>query len=490
MTVLLSHLLQDDTSLPRGGDVAIAGLTADSRQVKPGFLFAALPGVKVDGATFIDKALASGAAAVICALGAYNGPAPVIAVEHPRRMLALAAARFYDKQPETIVAVTGTNGKTSVTVFVRQIWAAMGFRAASLGTIGVVGPEGAEYLAHTTPDPVQLAELAAKLRNDGVKHLAIEASSHGLEQNRLDGLHLAAGAFTNLTRDHLDYHATFENYFAAKLRLFDELLPQSSAAVINMDVPESAMVLAHATRAGLLPFRVGRNGVELKLLEAHTSGLEQLLTLESAKGRHEVALPLVGEFQISNALVAAGLVIASGGEITQALHALESLKGAKGRLELVATTPEGGNVFVDYAHTPDALQNALQALRPSTKGKLVIVFGCGGDRDKGKRPIMGEIATRMADHAIVTDDNPRSEDAAVIRREVLKGTTGAEEIGDRANAIAAGVARLRGGDSLLIAGKGHEEGQLVGAKTLHFSDHEAVNAALAGETYVTGDANA
>jgi len=239
-------------------DVAIAGLTADSRQVKPGFLFAALPGVKVDGSTFIDKALASGAAAVICAKGAYNGSTPVIAVDHPRRLLALAAARFYDKQPETIVAVTGTNGKTSVSVFVRQIWASMGFRAASLGTIGVVGPEGAEYLAHTTPDPVQLAELAAKLRSDGVKHLAVEASSHGLEQNRLDGLHLAAGAFTNLTRDHLDYHGTFENYFAAKLRLFDELLPQSSAAVINMDVPEAAMVLAHATRAGLLPFRVGR----------------------------------------------------------------------------------------------------------------------------------------------------------------------------------------------------------------------------------------
>ena len=327
------------------------------------------------------------------------------------------------------------------------------------------------------------------MRNDGVQHLAIEASSHGLEQCRLDGLRLTAGAFTNLTRDHLDYHGTFENYFAAKLRLFDELLPQSSAAVINMDVAEGAIVLEHALRAGLRPFRIGRNGLELKLLEARSSGLEQLLTLETCKGRHEVALPLVGDFQVSNALVAAGLVIASGGETTLALHALESLKGAKGRLELVGTTVEGGSVFVDYAHTPDALVNALQALRPSTKGKLVVVFGCGGDRDKGKRPIMGEIAVRLADHAIVTDDNPRSENPAIIRREVLEGAKGAEEIGDRAKAIAAGVASLRGGDSLLIAGKGHEEGQIVGSQVLAFSDHAAALSALAGKAYVAGASN-
>jgi UDP-N-acetylmuramoyl-L-alanyl-D-glutamate--2,6-diaminopimelate ligase len=481
--VQLSFLLKDDAPLPKGGDVAISGITADSREIKPGFLFAALPGTKVDGASFIDKAFATGAAAVLCQKGAYSGKAAVIAVENPRRLLALAAARFYDEQPETIVAVTGTNGKTSVTVFVRQIWTAMGFRAASLGTIGVVGPEGGQYLTHTTPDPVQLAELAAKLREDGVKHLAIEASSHGLEQNRLDGLQLTAGAFTNITRDHLDYHLTFENYFKAKLRLFDELLSQGSVAVINMDVPEGAEVLAHAKAAGLRPFLVGRNGVDLKLIACQASGLEQLLTIESARGRHEVALPLVGEFQVSNALVAAGLVIAAGGEPSQALHALESLKGAKGRLEHVGTAPSGGGIFVDYAHTPDALENALKALRPATQGKLIVAFGCGGDRDKGKRPIMGEIAQALANHVIVTDDNPRGELAAQIRKEVLVGASGAQEIGNRAAAIRAGIEMLQDGDVFLIAGKGHEEGQIIGGKTLPFSDHEAVKAALRGDDY-------
>ena len=483
MTVLLSHLLKQDAPLPQGGDMAISGVTADSRKVEPGFLFAALPGSKVDGAQFIASALAAGAAAVICETGAAKGQGPLIPVAEPRRLLALVAARFYDLQPETIVAVTGTNGKTSVAVFVRQIWAAMGFRAASLGTIGVVGPEGAKYLAHTTPDPVQLAALCAELRHDGVKHLAIEASSHGLEQNRLDGLRLTAGAFTNITRDHLDYHGSFENYFKAKLRLFDALLPQASAAVINMDVPESAEVLAHAKKAGLRPFLVGRNGVDLKLLDAKTSGLEQLVTLESAKGRHEVALPLVGAFQISNALVAAGLVIASGGEITLALHALESLKGAKGRLEHVGQANGGGGIFVDYAHTPDALENVLHALRPATERRLIVAFGCGGDRDKGKRPLMGEIAQRLADDVIVTDDNPRSEVAADIRKQILAGATRATEIGDRAKAIRTGIERMKPGDVFLIAGKGHEEGQIVGAKTLPFSDHDAVRAALRGEDY-------
>ncbi|MDE2383226.1 MAG: UDP-N-acetylmuramoyl-L-alanyl-D-glutamate--2,6-diaminopimelate ligase [Alphaproteobacteria bacterium] len=483
MTTLLSHLLGADAALPNGKDAVITGLTADSREVKPGFLFAALPGTKVDGAQFIAKAFEARAAAVICAKGAYAGPHPVIAVDNPRRLLALAAARFHDAQPETIVAVTGTNGKTSVSVFVRQIWAAMGFRAASLGTIGVVGPDGAEYLAHTTPDPVQLAALAAKLRQDGVKHLAIEASSHGLEQNRLDGLRLSAGAFTNITRDHLDYHKTFENYFAAKLRLFDALLPQGAPAVINMDVPESAQVVAHVLKAGLRPFRVGRNGVELKLLDVKQAGLEQLLTVETAAGRYEVALPLVGDFQVSNALVAAGLVIAVGGEPVQTLHALESLKGAKGRLDWVGNAASGGGVFVDYAHTPDALENVLRALRPATTGRLIVAFGCGGDRDKGKRPQMGEIATRLADHVIVTDDNPRSEEAAQIRREILAGAKGAIEIGDRAKAIRAGVEMMQPGDVFLVAGKGHEEGQIVGGKVLPFSDHEAVRAALRGEDY-------
>jgi UDP-N-acetylmuramoyl-L-alanyl-D-glutamate--2,6-diaminopimelate ligase len=478
--MLLSRLLMTDAGLPASGDVMISGITADSREVKPGFLFAALPGARSDGATFIMQALKAGAAAVICGKGISGD---VISVENPRRILALVASRFYEKQPDTIVAVTGTNGKTSVSVFVRQIWAAMGFRAASLGTIGVVGPDGAEYLAHTTPDPVKLAQLAAKMREDHIDHLAIEASSHGLEQHRLDGLRLTAGAFTNITRDHLDYHLTFENYFAAKMRLFDQLLPQGAAAVINMDSPQAADVLRHVEKAGLRPFTVGRVGRDLKLVEAKQDGLEQHLTLQTPVGIHQVALPLVGEFQISNALVAAGLVIASGGETSLVLHALESLKGAKGRLELVGLTGSGGSVFVDYAHTPDALENVLQTLRASTSGKLIVAFGCGGDRDKGKRPLMGAIASKLADYVIVTDDNPRSEMPAQIRQEVLAGAISATEIGDRASAIASGIALLKHGDIFLVAGKGHEVGQIVGDKNLPFSDHDAVKAALRGEVY-------
>ena len=483
MSIALSHLLQGDALLPKGGDVQILDLTADSREVQPGFLFAALPGAKADGATFIDNAFAQGAAAVICKTGSYQGKHSVISVENPRLLLAHMAGRFYDRQPETIVAVTGTNGKTSVAVFVRQIWEAMGFRAASLGTIGVVGPNGTIELGHTTPDAIAMAKLAAQLRADHVQHLVIEASSHGIEQNRLDGLRLTAAGFTNLTRDHLDYHGTLENYFAAKLQLFERLLPNGAGAVINMDSDYAPAVLAAAHKAGLVPFRVGRAGVELKLLEAEASGLGQLLTIETLKGTRQVALPLVGSFQVSNALVAAGLVIAAGGEMELALHALESLKGARGRLELVGTGASGGDVFVDYAHTPDALENVLQALRPTTRKKLIVVFGCGGDRDKGKRPLMGEIAARLADQVIVTDDNPRSEAPEIIRREILAGAVKAENIGDRASAIRTAVAAMRNGDVVLIAGKGHETGQQVGAIKLPFVDHDAVTAALKGEAY-------
>ncbi len=483
MTILLSRLLQQDASLPSGGDVLVLGITSDSRDVKPGFLFAALPGTKVDGSAYIAKAFASGAVAAICQRGSYQGAGLVIESDNPRRLLALMAARFYDRQPDTIVAVTGTNGKTSVSVFVRQIWAAMGFRAASLGTIGVVGPDGSEYLAHTTPDPVQLAALAAKLRDDHVQHLAIEASSHGLAQYRLDGLRLTAGAFTNLTQDHLDYHHSFEAYFAAKMRLFDELLPPGAAAVINMDSPQGADVLRHALKAQLVPFKVGRNGDDLKLVQSTANGLGQELVIESKALQHRVSLPLVGDFQVSNALVAAGLVIASGGEIGLVLHALESLKGASGRLELVGVTGAGASVFVDYAHTPDALENAISALRPYVKGKLLVVFGCGGDRDKGKRPLMAAAVAKHADVAYLTDDNPRTEDPAQIRREALLGAPHAIEIGDRAKAIATAVHALEAGDILLVAGKGHEEGQTIGKTVLPFKDHDAVAAAIAGKIY-------
>jgi UDP-N-acetylmuramoyl-L-alanyl-D-glutamate--2,6-diaminopimelate ligase len=483
MTVLLSHLLQHDAAMPGGFDVGVQGITSDSREVKSGFVFAALLGTKVDGSAFIAKAFANGAVAAIGLPGSYQGTGLMIETKNPRRLLALMASRLYDRQPDTIVAVTGTNGKTSVSVFVRQIWAAMGFRAASLGTIGVVGPDGAEYLAHTTPDPVQLSALAAKLRDDHVDHLAIEASSHGLAQFRLDGLRLTAGAFTNLTQDHLDYHHSFEAYFEAKMRLFDELLPRGSTAVINMDSPQGADVLQHALNAGLVPFTVGRNGDDLKLLQSTANGLGQELVIESKLGQHRVSLPLVGEFQVSNALVAAGLVIASGGEIGLALHALESLKGASGRLELVGVTGTGASVFVDYAHTPDALENAIMALKPYAKGKLHVVFGCGGDRDKGKRPLMAAAVAKNADVAYLTDDNPRTEDPAQIRMEALVGAPNAIEIGDRAKAIATAVAALQQDDILLVAGKGHEEGQTIGTTIIPFKDHDAVAAAIAGVSY-------
>lgn len=483
MTHYLSQLLKDDAALPEGGDVVVSGLTADSRAVKPGFVFAALPGTKVDGGAFIPQAFAQGAAAVMCQAGTYGGEGPVVHSDNPRRLLALMAARFYHQQPDTIVAVTGTNGKTSVAVFVRQIWAALGFRAASLGTIGVVGPDSTIELKHTTPDPVQLAQIMAKLSDDKIDHLAIEASSHGLSQYRLDGLRLTAGAFTNLTRDHLDYHATLEDYFAAKMRLFAELLPAGAGAVINMDSPQGADVLLIAEQRGLLPFTVGHAGTSLKLLSATRNGLGQQLKIQAKNHVYDVALPLVGEFQTSNALVAAGLVIAAGGEEALVLHALESLKGAKGRLELVGVAKNGASVFVDYAHTPDALENAIEALRPYVNGKLAVVLGCGGDRDKGKRPIMGEIAARLADLVIVTDDNPRGEDASTIRKEIMRAAPDAQEIGNRAAAIAAAVNALNAGDVLLVAGKGHEEGQIIGAETLPFSDHDAVLAALRGEIY-------
>ncbi len=488
MNISLARLLAKDVDHPDGADrLTVTGITADSRAVAPGFVFAALPGTKVDGTQYLEQAFAQGAVAAIVPKGFTHAKGVVIPSDNPRRLLAMIAARFAGEQPETIVAVTGTNGKTSVSVFVRQIWKAMGFRAASLGTIGVVGPEGAQYLSHTTPDPVQLATLAASLRADHVKHLAVEASSHGLAQYRLDGLQLTAAAFTNLTRDHLDYHHTFEDYFDAKMRLFEELLPVGSPAVINMDSEHADEVVARAKKRGLLICGVGRKGNCIKLVDVKQDGLEQHLTIAHDNGRgvetYRVALPLVGDFQASNALVAAGLVIASGGEASQTFHALESLVGATGRLELVGRSVSGASVFVDYAHTPDALENAILALRPFTRGKLHVVFGCGGDRDGGKRPLMGAVATKLADHVVVTDDNPRSEDAAAIRRAVLVGAVGAEEIGDRAQAIRVCVDALQEGDVLLIAGKGHEEGQIVGTRTIPFSDHEAARAALKGETY-------
>jgi UDP-N-acetylmuramoyl-L-alanyl-D-glutamate--2,6-diaminopimelate ligase len=481
----LSRLIMDDAVVPAGAsELHIAGLTSDSREVQPGFLFAALPGVKADGVEFLKDAQAKGALAAIAPAHAPDIPGLVVVrTENPRRLLALAAARYFGPQPETIVAVTGTNGKTSVSVFVRQIWSAMGFRAASLGTIGIVGPEGSTYLAHTTPDPVSLHNSLSQLAKDHVQHLAIEASSHGLAQSRLDGVRIAAGAFTNLTRDHLDYHKTFEDYFDAKMLLFERLLVHGAPAVINADTAQSDEILRRCKAVGLAPFMVGEKGREIRIVSAEQADNGQLLKLEMEDGQHDVPLPLVGGFQASNAVVAAGLVIATGGEPALVRHTLASLKGATGRLELVGAKDNGGRVFVDYAHTPDAIETALMALRPSVVGKLHVVFGCGGDRDKGKRPLMAQAATNNADVVYVTDDNPRSEDPASIRKETMLGAPDAIEIGDRAEAIAVAVAKLGAGDVLLVAGKGHELGQTIGRETKPFSDHDAVKAALSGLAY-------
>jgi UDP-N-acetylmuramoyl-L-alanyl-D-glutamate--2,6-diaminopimelate ligase len=484
MGMTLAKLLGGEVTVAEAlGALPVAGLTADSREVQTGFVFAALPGTVVDGAKFIEQALAKGAIAAIAAKGAFKGGGAVVETANPRQLFAHMAGRFFGRQPDLTVAVTGTNGKTSVAAFVRQIWASMGVRAASIGTVGVVGPSGSEYLSHTTPDPVELHKLLAKLAEDHVDNLALEASSHGLAQYRLDGIRFSAGAFTNLTRDHLDYHATLEDYFDAKMRLFEELLPAGAPAVINVDTPFGVDVVKRAKAKGLTIFTVGTQGADLKLLSSRRDGMGQHLQIQAPRGSHSVYLPLVGDFQTSNALVAAGLVIATGGEETMVLHALESLRGAKGRLDLVSKSKMGASVFVDYAHTPDALENAIVSLRPYTDGKLVVVFGCGGDRDKGKRPLMGAIVAKHADVAIVTDDNPRTEDAAIIRAEIMKACPKAQNIGDRARAIRKGVEGLRAGDILLVAGKGHEEGQTVGKTVLPFSDHAAVMAAIAGEDY-------
>jgi UDP-N-acetylmuramoyl-L-alanyl-D-glutamate--2,6-diaminopimelate ligase len=481
----LARLVQQDGQISAGhADVLVAGITADSRKVETGFLFAALAGVKADGAQFLQDAKSRGAIAAIASNDAADvAGLTLVRTDNPRRLLALAASRFYSAQPDTIVAVTGTNGKTSVSVFVRQIWAEMGFRAASLGTIGIVGPEGTTYLAHTTPDPVDLHKSVAALAEDHVQHLAVEASSHGLAQHRLDGLRISAAAFTNLTRDHLDYHKTFDQYFDAKMMLFERLLTEGSTAVINADIAEAEEIAKRCKVAGLSVFTVGVNGKDIRILSSAQTENGQLLRLAMVDGEFDVPLPLVGGFQASNAVVAAGLVLATGGEPALVRHALASLKGATGRLELVGTKVNGARIYVDYAHTPDAVETALQALRPSTLGKLHVVFGCGGDRDKGKRPLMAQAATAYADVVYVTDDNPRTEDAAAIRREALVGAPHAHEIADRAEAIATVVSKLNLGDVLLVAGKGHEQGQTIGHVTIPFSDHDAVKAALDGKKY-------
>jgi UDP-N-acetylmuramoyl-L-alanyl-D-glutamate--2,6-diaminopimelate ligase len=459
-------------------DAAVAGLTADSRAVAPGFIFFALAGVKADGMAFAAKALAAGAVAVV---GDRAPPEDVagsyLRVADARASLSLAAAKFYPRQPQNIVAVTGTSGKTSVADFTRQIFAFCGYAAASLGTIGVIKPSGAVYGSLTTPDPLTLHKTLDALAEEGVTHLAMEASSHGLDQRRLDGVNISAAGFTNLSRDHLDYHADLEAYFSAKLRLFTDLLPDDGTAVIAADGEFSGRVIETCAARGLKVFIVGAKGKDIRLAGMSAEDFDQRLTLVFEGVETIARLPLAGAFQAENALVAAGLAIAVGAPAEKVFAALEHLKGAPGRLERVGDV-DGAPVFVDYAHKPDALEKALAALRPFARNRLILVFGCGGDRDAGKRPIMGEIAVRGADLVIVTDDNPRGEQPARIRAQILAAAPGAREIGDRASAISAGVSELRAGDVLLIAGKGHETGQIVGSDILPFSDHAQARAAL------------
>ena len=462
------------------GDFAlreIVGIASDSRKVRPGDVFFALPGTKDDGFRHAGDALAKGAAAIVAEREAPFAGAPFIRVADARAALARAAARLFPRQPGTIVAVTGTSGKTSVAAFTRQIWASLGREAASLGTIGVVSGPLTVYGSLTTPDPIVLHQTLGRLAEAGVTHLALEASSHGLDQKRLDGVRLAAGAFTNLTRDHMDYHATAADYLAAKLRLFRELLPDGAPAIVDADNDVASSVIEAARERGLSLFSVGAKGEAIRLASVDRAGLASTLELDFGGRRRRVALPLPGDFQISNALVAAGLCIATGGEADAVFKALQSLEGAPGRLERIGEI-RGAAVFVDYAHKPDALEKALAALRPYVRGRLILVFGCGGDRDAGKRPIMGEIAARCSDVTIVTDDNPRSENPAAIRAQILAAAPAALEIGDRAEAIRAGVAMLKQGDALLIAGKGHEIGQIVGERVLPFSDADEARSAL------------
>lgn len=475
----LSDLIADATVQAGDAAVAITGLTADSRAVQPGFLFAALPGSRADGRAFVDQAVAQGAVAVLLPEGsALPQGVTVLTSPEPRRTLALMAARFHGAQPGTVCAVTGTNGKTSTAVFTQQLWAALGQRGAALGTLGIVGAGLDRSGSLTTPDPVRLHALLAEAAQAGCSHLCMEASSHGLDQHRLDGVDMAAAAFTNLSRDHLDYHGTLEAYLAAKTRLFSEVLRPDGVAVLNADVPEFPALKTAVDAAGRRCMTYGQTGRDIRLEHRTPTATGQRLDLRVLGTQARVDLPLAGGFQAMNALAALGLVIACGADPTKAVAALNHLNGVPGRLEAVGTTADGAAVYVDYAHTPDALDTVLNALRPHAVGRLSVVFGCGGDRDRGKRPQMGAIAARLADAVTVTDDNPRSEDPAAIRAEVLAGCPGATEIGDRRTAIRAAVAALKAGDILVIAGKGHETGQTIGTTVLPFDDRVEAAAAL------------
>jgi UDP-N-acetylmuramoyl-L-alanyl-D-glutamate--2,6-diaminopimelate ligase len=474
-----------DDSVRGGRDPVIAGLTLDSRKVKPGYLFAALAGSHQDGAAFVADAVDRGAVAILTAPGAMlpllDQGIVVLRDDNPRRRVALMAAKFSDLQPATIAAVTGTNGKSSTVHFLRHIWTDLGLRAGSVGTLGILSPGLRRETGLTTPDPVQLHEDLATLARQGVTHLAIEASSHGLDQHRLDGLRLSAACFTNLTHEHLDYHHSMDAYFAAKARLFEELLPAGATAIANADSERTEALGAICRRRGVRFWTYGLKGREFRLLRHEPTSGGQHLRIEVLGRRHDLDLPLVGGFQASNALAALGLAVATGSDPERAAAALAGVSGAPGRLQFVARHRSGAPIYVDYAHKPEALETVLATLRPFAHGKLVLVFGCGGDRDRGKRPVMGEIATRLADLTLVTDDNPRSEEPEAIRREIVRGIPSdrqnwIEVCDGRRAAIERGMAALHSAaDLLLIAGKGHETGQTIKGVIHPFDDAQVVS---------------
>jgi UDP-N-acetylmuramoyl-L-alanyl-D-glutamate--2,6-diaminopimelate ligase len=469
-----------------GANPDITGLAVDSREVKDGFLFAALPGTRVHGGEFIQFALRMGAAAILTdAEGAQiaeaelaASDAALVVVEDPRQALAGSAALWFGAQPQTIVAVTGTNGKTSVATFVRQIWSELGHAAVNLGTTGVEGAWTAP-LAHTTPEPITLHRCLSEAAENGVTHAAMEASSHGLEQRRLDGVHLAAAGFSNFTQDHLDYHETFEAYFAAKMGLFDRVLPQDGTTVINLSDPKGAQVRKIAEARGQTVLTVGLGEADLCLMNQRFDSTGQDLRFSWQGKTFQTRLNLIGGFQAENILLACGLVIAAGDDPERVFETLPHLTTVRGRMQLAATRDNGAAVFVDYAHTPDAVATALKALRPHVMGRLIAIVGAGGDRDATKRPLMGKAAANHADIVFVTDDNPRSEDPASIRAAVMDGAPEASEVGDRAEAILRGIDALQPGDALLIAGKGHETGQIVGDQVLPFDDVEQASISVA-----------
>ncbi|SNS19018.1 UDP-N-acetylmuramoylalanyl-D-glutamate--2,6-diaminopimelate ligase [Sphingomonas laterariae] len=452
------------------GGPAVTGFAIDHRKVAPGTVFGAFTGTRFNGEDFIPAAIAAGAVAVVARPEATVTGAVHIADAEPRRAFARLAARFFAPFPETVVAVTGTNGKTSTVELTRQLWRLAGHHAASIGTLGVTTAEDQVSTGLTTPDVATFLSNVAGLRREGVTHVAFEASSHGLSQFRTEGLPVQAAAFTNLSRDHLDYHGTMEAYLEAKLRLFSEVVDQGGTAVIWADDTASARVIEIARERGLRIIDVGAAGEAVRLVERTPTHLGQTLALEIDGQRHVVKLPLIGAYQAANALTALGLVLATGGRLEDALAGLGRVQPVRGRLERAVITRSGAPVYVDYAHTPDGLEAAILALKPHAKGRLITVFGAGGDRDTGKRPQMGEVAVRLSDHVIVTDDNPRSEDPAAIRRDVLAGAPGAIEIGGRREAIAAAIAEAGADDIVLIAGKGHEQGQIVGDRVLPFDD--------------------